>query len=1489
MSLLPRQEVIDPSNLDISGTAADYTANPDSAAILKDPRFLEDLRAQYGNSLDDEELINKFYADQTWGDLNTVSAAKDALEATNATESERSRLRRLEQAYRNLPSFFQKGGRGFVAAAADAIPAIIADPINLIPGVNAYAKAATAGRAAVAAGQSAVRAGIRQGAKSGAKSEAVISAGQEAAVNTAQQARDVQLGLQDEFSQTQLLGATALGGVIGGGVGGAIGAGAGIAGGSRGARQAQELADLGYSPEDISQMAPEEVKTILSGGQRAGDEDQAQEAAPDQKAGDEAEATTETTENPKETINREFADAERKIAASRSAYRELLDEYIEDGADQEVIDDTRKRLEAVGRLVGMVERLKRRRSEIDELGETSDVGTLNTRDRRLARFEEDFTELRALMRQTDGDGDPDKILARIQRMREAEAEAPEAGAKTEAETEAPDADVTPESAEPDAPAAEAAPAEGMPTIRYGKVSRDQVMGILEPAGLTESDLQLFIASGRVEYGSRGNLTQLSLRQLRSVVRQVRDADTTPDDATPATAPETPAAAEEASPAIPDPEDVATPDVAEAAPASDIPAESRGAALAAGIDYRNVQPPKRSKSGRVTKGAINKAIKDRGDAEPDEYAAQVQDDLDSIISQIGVFEDDENLVREIISIAARDPDAGVRSDPEDLLALFDDLKRKADADSENLTVNSRESTEGTTKTYDQALKRRIRVLKQQNPDLSDDAVRQIAAGQLAREEGAGGQVGGDTVRNTATRTEDAAQLTTAGRTNTGRIQSFLRRGTRIGRGSDYTTTGGSQVRPNEFGFEAALIKARTEGNSNVQPYVLSGRQKVMTREGEKTLNRGDTAFADGVTGRAYDSQELALEVRGEGPSKSSKANTDQEDAGASAQQIRELMEQYRDSGNPQGFLNAVAAIRRGEAVDTKRANREAPDTVDTETVPPESIPLTRGDKLLIVRSRNNPDDVRMISPKQADAGGDITKIIGKNGAKSDPANWEARYAPRDSYVSNRGARRELFERLQDADAGPAPQPGGITEAGGVTGLGRPLNSEELAQVRIPNLNEEQTAAFAAAKVPAGTTADGPTLQDVVTAAHRLEISRWSPTREAHQATSRHLRTLHELMDQEAPQGYFLPNEGRQASVDQVRKTFEAYTAEELDAATDLIQRLGGDATVGPRITNNAGEGDQFAYTPAGADASQQVNIDPSRRTRLQPRISTLYHEVAHWAYFNILTPQDRAEFWRAAENYYGQDGRLNRQAVDEAVGVPGSLEIDADTRFRTNTMESPQELFANQFELWAMRTQAPNQIGEQGFWKKITSYVQAIFDRYYKNSQIDPNLEPLFAKILPPEEANKVRLGVDAEPATDFGRNIQKRYVELQQLRADVNDAFARDSADAVITAHGELVRFLLSIAPRGSTAERPNSGSFSPVRRIYKIIHQRIDDIDEIIAGKPFDYNDLPGGEFRAAPEWMDMGATEVADPQAVADLLRDHYLNGYTGQFQPANGVPGT
>ena len=171
---------------DFSSIGATPSQTPNYASsndpnVLRNPKFLGELREYFRSksvpvsTMSDEDLIDRFYSDNTWADFNTVSAIGSAVEAGTANKEEKERLNRLQTVWRQLPNFWQQGGRGFGAAAADAAGAIIADPINLIPGVNAYAKGALAARGAVAAGRSGLGAGVRAGAKSGAISEGIIS------------------------------------------------------------------------------------------------------------------------------------------------------------------------------------------------------------------------------------------------------------------------------------------------------------------------------------------------------------------------------------------------------------------------------------------------------------------------------------------------------------------------------------------------------------------------------------------------------------------------------------------------------------------------------------------------------------------------------------------------------------------------------------------------------------------------------------------------------------------------------------------------------------------------------------------------------------------------------------------------------------------------------------------------------------------------------------------------------------------------------------------------------------------------------------------------------------------------------------------------------------------------------------------------------------------------------------------------------------------
>ncbi len=183
--------IADLSNIDYDVTAqpqgatGTYLDDFDPKKVTQDPRFLKDLRDHYNAKgefvIDDEALIDKFYEDSSWRDLNTIGAIGGALEAYGSSKTDRERMKRIEQVWRQLPMFWQDGGRGAASAVPDIAKAIIADPLNLIPGVAAYKAGATAGRAAYVAGKSApMLRGALSGTGKAALVEGGISAGQEA-------------------------------------------------------------------------------------------------------------------------------------------------------------------------------------------------------------------------------------------------------------------------------------------------------------------------------------------------------------------------------------------------------------------------------------------------------------------------------------------------------------------------------------------------------------------------------------------------------------------------------------------------------------------------------------------------------------------------------------------------------------------------------------------------------------------------------------------------------------------------------------------------------------------------------------------------------------------------------------------------------------------------------------------------------------------------------------------------------------------------------------------------------------------------------------------------------------------------------------------------------------------------------------------------------------------------------------------------------------
>ena len=208
-------------NVAIPSEQTDYTSSINPQTILKNPQFLQDLRDYYeekeGRHIhwSNEELIDNFYADSTWRELNTVSAIGGAFEPWGMGTESRERAKRIESVWKQLPMFWQEGGRGAATALPDIAGALIADPLNLIP----VGAAATTAKAAIIGGKT-VAGAVARGAGKAALAEGGIAGAQEGVVNASTQARDIQLGLRDDFSKGELALATGLGATIGGVVGG---------------------------------------------------------------------------------------------------------------------------------------------------------------------------------------------------------------------------------------------------------------------------------------------------------------------------------------------------------------------------------------------------------------------------------------------------------------------------------------------------------------------------------------------------------------------------------------------------------------------------------------------------------------------------------------------------------------------------------------------------------------------------------------------------------------------------------------------------------------------------------------------------------------------------------------------------------------------------------------------------------------------------------------------------------------------------------------------------------------------------------------------------------------------------------------------------------------------------------------------------------------------------------------------------------------------
>ena len=1528
-----------------SGSAGnDYTSEITSDRALRDPRFLQDLREHYGETgslgLTDEQLIEKFYSDRTWADWNTMSALGDAAGAFGMGEQTRARSKRIEQVWRNLPMAWQEGGRGVWEAAKDIAPAVILDPVNLIPGAAAGRAGVTAGRAAYLAGKSPVLSGVRRGAAVGGLSEAAISGGQAAVHDTALQTRDIQLGLQPEFDTDRLLTTTGIGTVAGAGVGGLIGGVAGGFGGRRGAAQGV-------------QIRADEAEAAV----------RASEAEAEATAAAQAEAAATPTDF-RTRLQKEIEDLAARIDETYEAEFAAQVNMKSSGASEDDLAATAANLDRITVFRNLSERLKNAETEIDKLLSSNKTADVAEGQKRAAALHEALTDLKAAV---TGGGEID--LARLNRsVQDASGgvivpESPGEAAQTQAAraaqeqptTETPTAEAprtetpteAPAEAPAEAPRTETTTAETTTPIKFSRAKvKTDTQKILDDNGLTESDLQRHIATGQIELSGNGQFTVNSKRQLQTIIDIEKGGA-------------------ELRAAIPGGARVETPETR----TPPVPQRIRQIAINAGVDWRTIKGT--GKNGKILRTDIKAAAKD------EEFRAAVLRDLEAVKAQADQADElagglSRDYYRRLIRMLSNDDE--FPSDGEDILAMWeytyprtlDDiandvrsglLSREAAIQEMNLSGRQPKDADGNSIPKDEA-KRRINEIEDTDVERVEiefttteikfmrNYVKELVRNGMAnadaesyaritvmnrRMQGRAAQSSGD-LKSSGARVVETKNIEGAGRDpNTGRIQGIVRSGIPTSEGRTINRSGlqhGEQPYINEKNFEADAALARAMETRNITPFLPSKPVRgVTTLEGKRDFAAGVELYADPVTRRIYDSRETALTVRGDLRSASTLPDTTA--AAPATRQVeppapRDVAGDTRPSdlsmlvraAIDDGDMGAIKRILRKTAAPEPKPLK-VPETVEPELDVPTSpradpdTPVELGDRVLIVQKADNPSDVRLAGKTQRTGKPTVQTIIGKN---EKPENWNVRYALADEAegVNNALDRRKLWDSpntienessLVEIRGGRQfdPNAPGIRRyVGDETGIAQPDTVSMFDRHSVAEgLPGDMTFMLAGQPHDLGefmtrvgrqlgrNLSDTENLAgiDVRRAVSRLESSKYVQWRKQHDLIGDMLAGLYAIERELSPGGIVRPTQARAESIKQATALLNGRAPEEVALVGRLLRGLGGDPERGPIFI----EGEGWSYAAAEVPAGRfQDTISIGKEAVPHPESFKLLHELGHWSYRNILTPEDRAEFWSA----FGR----NRYVRDPDNLISGGRLDEPEVPPYIANQHGPQEYFANQFATWALRNRADGVFEKPGFWERIGRYVATMFEWINYKKIIDPDLVPLFSRILPEEERAYLRLGVE-EPQTPLQHAVVKHYAELTLARESVNNAFRSGNADGIITAFANVQTTLARAAPgRANPGQATNAGAtFSVYRPLEKLIRDRFGDINQVLSGKANPYARAPGAlqdtnvslgdmlpEARINKSYAELSGVSDYNPEEVADLLIQLWEDGHAGGFKP-------
>lgn len=291
-----------------------------------------------------------------------------------------------------------------------------------------------------------------------------------------------------------------------------------------------------------------------------------------------------------------------------------------------------------------------------------------------------------------------------------------------------------------------------------------------------------------------------------------------------------------------------------------------------------------------------------------------------------------------------------------------------------------------------------------------------------------------------------------------------------------------------------------------------------------------------------------------------------------------------------------------------------------------------------------------------------------------------------------------------------------------------------------------------------------------------------TRDAFEKEVAKLSSMARLINEKLPYGYRRDNSSRINSARGLMVKMKGLNPSEKISALRALQQL--DKDLAPNSSPYIFKGTDETPSGFGYEQNGKINKNGKRADKIfvpngtdgvqwSPAVS---HELLHWGFTNLLTPDEKIQFLETcAKKYFNEDGTVNTKL---AVKIGGSKEAV----FKADGSLDVAELFAYEGTgYYGDRLTKQAAQANDSFWdmlvskfKDLMSWIQGM------RNDISPENIELFEKILPSEyNSNRYEAGVlydltakervavsTLDPKTNKGVHGLNIMNNLEKVRAD---------------------------------------------------------------------------------------------------------------------------